>query len=115
MTIRSAEYIPVLDLRALTDEQLRTAEAIFNEFRGRELKPAYLADADPDRALLGRRVVCDLLGFDEDTYVAVRRLAAKWSRSRRCMAARRGRRAPSSSARGNAKLYERRSADVRYP
>ena len=29
MTIRSAEYIPVLDLRALTDEQLRTAEDIF--------------------------------------------------------------------------------------
>ena len=57
---------------------LRTAEAIFNEFRDKELKPAYLADADPNRALLDRRVVCDLLGFDEDTYVAVRRLAAKW-------------------------------------
>jgi hypothetical protein len=37
-----------------------------------------LADADANRALLDRRVVCDLLGFDEDTYVAVRRLAAKW-------------------------------------
>ena len=78
MTIRSAESLPVLDLRALTDEQLRTAEAIFNEFRDKELKPAYLADADSNRALLDRRVVCDLLGFDEDTYVAVRRLAAKW-------------------------------------
>ena len=78
MTIRSAEYIPVLDLRALTDDQLRAAEAIFNEFRDKELKPAYLADADPNRALLDRRVVCDLLGFDEDTYVGVRRLAAKW-------------------------------------
>ena len=43
-----------------------------------ELKPAYLADADPNRALLDRRVVCDLLGFDEDTYAAVRRLSAKW-------------------------------------
>ena len=66
MTIRSAEYIPVLDLRALTDEQLRTAEDIFNEFRDLELKPAYVADADPNRAL------------DEDTYAAVRRLTAKW-------------------------------------
>ena len=28
--------------------------------------------------LLDQRVVCDLLGFDEDTYHAVRRLAAKW-------------------------------------
>ena len=78
MTIRSAEYIPVLDLRALTDDQLRTAETIFSEFRDLELKPAYLADADPNRALLDRRVVCDLLGFGEEVYAAVRRLAAKW-------------------------------------
>ena len=53
-------------------------KAIFNEFRDKELKPAYLADADPNRALLDRRVVCDLLGFDEETYAGVRRLAAKW-------------------------------------
>ncbi len=78
MTIRSAESLPVLDFRALTDEQLHKAEAIFNEFRDKDLKPAYLANADPNRALLDRRVVCDLLGFDEDTYAAVRRLAAKW-------------------------------------
>ena len=78
ITISTAGSLPVLDFRALTDEQLRTAEAIFNEFRDKDLKPAYLADADPNRALLDRRVVCNLLGFNEDTYVAVRRLAAKW-------------------------------------
>ena len=78
MTIRSAGPLLVLDLRALTDEQLRTAEAIFSELRDVALKPAYLADADPNRALLDRRVVCDLLGFDEEVYTAVRRLAAKW-------------------------------------
>ena len=54
------------------------AETIFEDFRDKELKPAYLADADPIRALLDRRVVCDLLGFDEEVYAAVRRLAAKW-------------------------------------
>ena len=48
------------------------------EFRGKELKPAYLADADPNRALLDRRLVCDLLGFDEEAYVGARLLAAKW-------------------------------------
>ena len=64
--------------RVLTDEQLVTAEAIFNVMRDKELKPAYLADADPNRALLDRRVICDLLGLDRDTYEAVRRLAAKW-------------------------------------
>ena len=78
LTINGIETLPVLDFRALTDEQLCIAESIFDEFRGREFKPAYLADADPNRALLDRRVVCDLLGFDEEVYAAVRRLAAKW-------------------------------------
>ena len=78
MTIRSAESLPVLDFRTLNDDQLIMAESIFDEFRDKELQPAYLADADPNRALLDRRVILDLLGFDEDTYVGVRRLAAKW-------------------------------------
>ena len=54
------------------------AEMMFEDFRDIKLKPAYLADADSNRALLDRRVVCDLLGFDEEIYAAVRRLAAKW-------------------------------------
>ena len=78
ITIRTAESLPILDLRTLTDAQLAIAEAIFNDFRDKELQPAYLADADPNRALLDRRVVCDLLGFDESVYQGVRRLAAKW-------------------------------------
>ena len=78
MTINGIETLPVLDFRELSDEQLTTAEGIFDEFRELDLLPAYLADADPNRALLDRRVVCDLLGFDEDVYRGVRRLAAKW-------------------------------------
>lgn len=77
-TIRAVESLPVLDFRALSDGQLVTAEAIFDEFRDTELLPAYLADVDANRALLDCRVVCDLLGFDEDLYRAVRRLVAKW-------------------------------------
>ena len=78
MTRLLAPSLPILDFRALTDEQLVMAELIFDEFRDKELKPAYLTDADPNRALLDRRVICDLLGFDEEIYVGVRRLAAKW-------------------------------------
>ena len=70
--------LPVLDFRALTDAQIAKAQEIFEEFRDKELKPAYLADADANRALLDKRVVCDLLGFDEETYAGVRRLAKKW-------------------------------------
>ena len=78
ITIRSAESLPILDLRALSDAQLATAQDIFDEFRHKQLKPAYIADADPTRALLDKRVICDLLGFDHATYEAVRRLSAKW-------------------------------------
>ena len=78
-TIRAVPSLPVLNFRCLTDEQLLMAETIFDEFRDNDLLPAYLADADPHRALLDHRVICDLLGFDEDIYEAVRRLSAKWS------------------------------------
>ena len=77
-TNTAIETLPILDLRVLTDEQLAIAKDIFDDFRARDLKPAYLADADPNRALLDRRVVCDLLGFGEDVYEGVRLLAAKW-------------------------------------
>ncbi len=78
ITMTGIETLPILDFRALTDAQLAKAEETFDEFRDKDLKPAYLADADANRALLDRRVVCDLLGFDEATYEGVRRLAAKW-------------------------------------
>ena len=78
ITIRSAESLPMLDFRTLSDEQLSTAEAVFDDFRDRDLMPAYLADIDPNRALLDRCVVRDLLGFDKSIYQAVRLLAAKW-------------------------------------
>ena len=78
MTIRQAETLPILDFRTLTDDQLAIAKDIFDDFRDRDLMPAYLADADPNRAHLDKRVICDLLGFDHSIYEAVRYLAAKW-------------------------------------
>ena len=78
MTVSSIDSLPTLDFRTLTDDELSTAKDIFDEFRDKELMPTYLADADPNRALLDRRVICDLLNFDENTYQAVRRLSAKW-------------------------------------
>ena len=78
MTRQLIPFLPILDFGTLTDDQLVIAELIFEEFRSKDLKPAYLADADPNRALLDRRVVCDLLEFDESVYEAIRRLSAKW-------------------------------------
>ena len=78
ITISAIESMPILDLRALSNDQLATAERIFEKFRDKEFMPAYLADADPNRDLLDRRVVMDMLGFDEKIYLAVRLLAQKW-------------------------------------
>ncbi len=78
MTVTSMDSLPVLDFRGMSDEQLAAAERIFEEFSDKDLMPAYLADADPNRDLLDRRVVMDMLGFDEDVYRGVRRLAQKW-------------------------------------
>lgn len=78
ITVTGMDAFPVLDFRALDERQLDSARVIFDEFRDLDLQPAYLADTDPNRALLDRRVVCDLLGFDEDIFRGVRQLAAKW-------------------------------------
>ena len=78
ISVSSAATLPTLDFRALSDDQLAVAEGIFDEFRGLALQPAYLADADPNRARLDRRVVGELLGLGDGVYRGVRRLAAKW-------------------------------------
>ena len=79
LTINGIESLPVLDFRTLNDTQLQTSEVIFEEFRDKKFKARLSRRRrDPNRALLDRRVVCDLLGFDEETYAAVRRLTAKW-------------------------------------
>ena len=77
-TLGPIDGLPVIDVHELSDAQISVAEKAFNEFRSLELQPAYLADADPHRALLDRRVICDLLGFDEEVYRGVRLLAQKW-------------------------------------
>ena len=65
-------------LRAFSDGQLETAREIFEEFGGLELEPAYLADRDENRALLDRRVVCEMLGLGAEVYEGVRLVAGKW-------------------------------------
>jgi len=78
LKITVAPTMPTLDLRTLSDDQHADAKRIFEDFRNKELLPAYLADVDENRKELDQRVICDLLGFDEDTFRAIRRLTEKW-------------------------------------
>ena len=77
-TIRAAETLPVLDFRELSEEQIKQAKSIFNDFKRRSFRPAYWSDVDETRADLDRAVLCDWLGFGESIYQAVRQLARKW-------------------------------------
>lgn len=77
-TIRSAESLPILDFRTFTNEQLNSSKRIFDKIRDNKLMPAYLADADPNRALIDQHVIRDLLGFNQNIYQAVRRISQKW-------------------------------------
>ncbi len=78
VSITASTTLPVLDFRALSKTQLQKAKAIFEDFKNKHFLPAYLANADETRALLDKQVICDLLGFEETTYKAVRQLAHKW-------------------------------------
>ncbi len=78
LTRSAANEVITLDLRTISDQQLSVGEMIFDEFCKLEFMPAYLADADLNRRDFDRAVICDLLGFDDATFRAVRRLAEKW-------------------------------------
>ncbi len=72
------ETLPVLDFRELTPTQIQQAKAIFDDFKRKSFRPAYLADIDKTRRDLDKAVLCDWLGFGESIYAAVRQLASKW-------------------------------------
>ena len=78
LTTTAAPSLIALDIRLLNNRQHEIAASIFEEFRDKELMPAYLANLDPNRRDLDHAVICDLLGFDDDTFRAVRRLTEKW-------------------------------------
>ena len=61
ITITALPYLPVLDPRTLTAQQIKTAERIFYEFLHRRLLPANEAYHDQTRKDLDRAVLVDLL------------------------------------------------------
>ncbi len=78
VSLTSAETLPVLDFRALSQAQIKQAKSIFDDFNRKSFRPAYRADVDETREALDRAVLCDWLGFDESIWKAVRQLAHKW-------------------------------------
>ena len=64
-TITSIPNIPALDVRTLTEDQVATARAIFEELQNRRFLPFDQIDEDSARAELDRRLLVDVLQLPE--------------------------------------------------
>ena len=69
----------MVDPRALSAEQLERANAIFVEFRNRELLPANEAWRDETRQELDRAVLVHLLELPDDIMKPLELLRRQWS------------------------------------
>ena len=78
ITISKLPSLTVLDPRELSAAQLDGADAIFEEFRNRELLPANEAWRDETRKALDRAVLVDLVGLPEDILEPLALLRRQW-------------------------------------
>ena len=78
MPITAIRSMPTLDVTTLSEAQLRSAEEIFEDFRGRDFLPANEAYRDESRKELDRRVLVDLLGLPESVIEPLELLRLKW-------------------------------------
>ena len=79
LTISRLPALAVVDPRALSAEQLERANAIFVEFRNRELLPANEAWRDETRQELDRAVLVHLLELPDDIMKPLELLRRQWS------------------------------------
>ena len=77
-TVTSIRTMPTLDVTQLSEDQLQTAEAIFDEIKILNFLPANEAYRDETRKLLDRRVLIDLLNLPETVLEPLDLLRLKW-------------------------------------
>ena len=68
----------MIDAKALTKEQVKRANAIYDRFKNRELLPANKAWRDETRQDLDRAVLIDLLGLLKDIMEKLALLRRQW-------------------------------------
>ncbi len=78
LTISGLPSLPVLDVRALSARQLKSAEKIFADFRDWQFLPANEAYRDETRQALDQAVLCDLLGLPESILEPLDVLRRQW-------------------------------------
>ena len=78
MPITAIRTMPTLDVTQLSEDQLQTAETIFDELKHLDFLPANEAYRDDTRKLLDRRVLIDLLNLPESILEPLDLLRLKW-------------------------------------
>ena len=78
LTITQLPRLTVLDPRALSQEKLAQAEAIFEQFKKAEFLPANEAYQDDARQALDRAVLVDLLSLPEAVLDPLDTLRDQW-------------------------------------
>ncbi len=78
MPITAIRTMPTLDVTQLSEDQLQTAESIFDELKHVDFLPANEAYRDDTRKLLDRRVLIDLLNLPESILEPLDLLRLKW-------------------------------------
>ena len=78
MPITAIRTMPTLDVTQLSEDQLQTAETIFDELKHLDFLPANEAYRDDTRKLLDRRVLIDLLHLPESILEPLDLLRLKW-------------------------------------
>jgi len=78
LTVTTMGNIPVLDLRAISAEQVRDLVDVFDEFEHRPMLPANEAYRDDARQELDERVLCGALGLPETILDPLTTLRMQW-------------------------------------
>ena len=78
LTVSRLPDLPVLDLRALPDEQITKLRDAFTALSGTDFLPAHRAHEDPTRKELDRLVLQEALGFDAEAMDQVALIREKW-------------------------------------
>ena len=73
--LTTLQNVPTLDIRKLSDAQLKAADAIFADLKKARLKPYNECASDAWRHILDARLLAEVLGItDEETHRAMQRL-----------------------------------------
>ena len=78
ITITRLQYLPVLDAKQLSLDQLSMAKTIFSRFQHREFMPANMANQDLTRQALDQAVLIDLLQLDLEVLERVAIIRDRW-------------------------------------